>query len=277
MSIKNSIEDFLIQTYQLKYNGDFITHPLNVVQAIKSLIGINPKKPNQLLFDFIPKYLIEFQLQKTAEKEVIQVEYFASMINLEILLKDKKYKEAKNEILRLLQVSTGEPILELLILTSLQNQSQLPLINSIYRSVKFCNGREVKSAIMFMLDALSTKIAVNEKLSNVQLIHYSASIIEITNTQFVRNDEIQNELQLVDYPTIYSKINKQNPSNLSEKLIENGREYLLTIINETPSILNDIQNILILDSIRMILRHRQSNEFDNQIHFASNLIEKSIG
>jgi hypothetical protein len=277
MSIKNSIEDFLIQTYQLKYNGDFTTHPLNVVQAIKSLIGINPEKPNQLLFDYIPKYLIEFQQQEIDDKEVIQVEYFASMINLEILLKEKKYKEAKNEILRLLQVSTGEPILELLILTSLQNQCQLPLINSIYRSVKFCNGRDVKYAIILMLHVMETKVLANENLKNIQLIHYSATIIEIENTQFVRNNEFENELKLLDYHQIYGKINKQNPSNLSEILIEKGREYLLTFIDENPSILNDVQNILILDSIRMILRHRPSNKFDNQLRFASDLIEKSIG
>ena len=105
------------------------------------------------------------------------------MINLEILLKDKKYSEAKTEIIRLLQVSTGEPILELIILVHLQNIHVLPFLNSVYRAVKFCNGKDVKIAVLLMIDILQDNITLNENLSEIQLIDYITHINEIQNTK----------------------------------------------------------------------------------------------
>ena len=87
MSLKNIIENHLIYAYSLEFNGDNFYHPIRVVQAVKSLIGIDPKIPNERLLNWIPTYLDQFQSKKNDDKKESKVEFFASMINLKILLK----------------------------------------------------------------------------------------------------------------------------------------------------------------------------------------------
>lgn len=276
MSIKQIIEKQLIECYSLENNGNSIYHPIRFIQASKSLIGINPSEPNQILINWNADYIDQFKVKPNLEPEISNVEYFASMINLEILLNEKKFKESKEEILRLLQVSTGEPILELLLIYSIKDLVQLPPILSIYRSVKFCSGIEVKYAILLALELLkSNKISIKD-LSKTQLIDIFTSIIEIKNTEFIRNEEIFNKLTLVDR-SIFHELNLiKIKSEFAEKLIEKGRGVLLDIINENEKILTKRENILILDSIRIILRYRNSNENDYLLNYASHLIENNI-
>lgn len=277
MSIKTEIENYLIRSYKLNYSDEIIYHPLKIVQSVKSLIGINPEIPNKKLLEFIPKYLASFKKNDSQNDEIVQVEYFASMINLEILLKEKKYSEAKTEIIRLLQVSTGEPILELIILVHLHNIHVLPFLNSIYRAVKFCNGKDVKIAILLMIEILQEISTLNENLSEIQFIDYITHINEIQNTKFIRNDEFNNEMQKIDYQFIYTKFETNNKSKLGEKLIKNGRKELLEFVNENSTLSFNYENIIILDSIRTFLHYRKSNEFDFLIYYASNLLEENIG
>ena len=277
MSIKTEIENYLIRSYKLNYSDEIIYHPVKIVQSVKSLIGINPEIPNKKLLEFIPKYLSSFKKNESQNDEIVQVEYFASMINLEILLKEKKYSEAKTEIIRLLQVSTGEPILELIILIHLHNIHVLPFLNSIYRAVKFCNGKDVKIAILLMIEILQEISTLNENLSEIQFIDYITHINEIQNTKFIRNDEFNNEMQKIDYQFIYTKFETNNKSKLGEKLIKNGRKELLEFVNENSTLSFNYENIIILDSIRTFLHYRKSNEFDFLIYYASNLLEENIG
>lgn len=275
MSLKDSIEENLIQCYHKEYSGNVLTHPIKIAQSLKSLIGINPEKPNQILIEYIPKYLDKFPEKQSNNEEIIQVEYFASMINLEILLNEQNYSKAKNEVLRLLQVSSGEPILELFLNNFLNSPLILPVINSIYRSVKFCNGREVKNALLIILEILEEY--QNEELTALHHLDYSSQLLEISNTKFIRNEKIQNELQKIDYPQLYKHFNNQQKSNLGIEFIKKGREFILEIVNENPSILENDKNIILLDSVRTLLRYRKDTEFDNLIHFVAQKIEYSIG
>lgn len=273
MSIKQKIEKQLIECYSLENNENSIYHPIRFIQASKSLIGINTLEPNEILINWSANYINQFKVKPNLEPEIPNVEYFASMINLEILLNEKKFDKSKDEILRLLQVSTGEPILEILIIHSIKDLVQLPTILSIYRSVKFCNGIDVKNAILLALELLKSNEISIKDLSKTQLIDIFTSIIEIKNTEFIRNEEIINKLNLIDL-SIFHELNLiKIKSEFTKKLIEKGRGVLLDIINENEKILTKKENILILDSIRIILRYRNSNENDNLLNYASSFIE----
>ena len=276
MSLKNIVEKYLINTYSLDYNDDNYYHPIRIVQAAKSLIGINLTTPNKKLLDWVPNYLDQFENRDLLIKDDQKIEFYASMINLEILLKEKKFNQSRNEILRLLKVSTGEPILELLIFNSFSNLITLPFIFSIYRSVKFCNGQNIKYAILLAIDILEKNKGININLSKLQKLEIICYLIEISETQFIRNDEIQFELKKIDYSILKNDFEMKKKSKLYLLFLKYGREYLLKLIDLNTNILKEPRNLLIMDSIRILLRYRKSKENDNLLYYASTLIEEKI-
>jgi len=277
MSFKEKIEDYLIQTYQLEINSNIRFHPVRIVESMKSLIGIEPQNPNSLILNYFPVYLNDFKVKSKTDSEIEQVEYFASMINLELLLKENKFEESRAEIKRLLQVSTGEPILELLLLIYLKEVVILPNLLSIYRSVKFCNGREVKEAILLMVELIMEYQNLSPSLDKIHFLDYSTSLIEISQNSFIRDLEIKSVLQEIDYDNIYSKIRFNGETELGIELINSGRNQILEVINKYPELIENNKNIILLDSIRTILRFRTTGEYDNQLHFAVNELEGISG
>ena len=96
------------------------------------------------------------------------------------------------------------------------------------------------------------------------------------NTKFIRNEEITNEINSIDFSIFIEIIQEQNYSELTDRLIGNGRGVLLKIINENDDILNKPENLLILDSIRIILRYNNSAEYDKVLCFSSKIIENKL-
>ena len=198
------------------------------------------------------------------------------MVNLEILLKENKYNQAKEEAFRLLQVSTGEPILELLIQISIFDKINLPIMNSIYRSVKFCNGKGIQTAILFAIEQLKSNNQSKIKRSNFHKLEIVSNILEITQTRFIRNDKIQSEISFLDNSELMNEFIGIENSKLNDILINQGRKYILQLIIDNDNLLNSSKNILIMDSIRTILRYRDSTNYDIPLNYASSLIENFI-
>tara|TARA_B100001029_G_C15031073_1_gene436984 strand:- start:438 stop:1271 length:834 start_codon:yes stop_codon:yes gene_type:complete len=277
MSLKEKIEDYLIQTYDIEFDCGIQFHPIRIVESMKSLIGIEPQKPNKLILNYFQTYLNDFKIKYKTDTEISQVEYFASMINLEILLQKNKFDQSRIEIQRLLQVSSGEPILEILLLLYLKDINLLSCLFSIFRSVKFCNGRNIKQAIFLMLDIIEEYQKSDKIFNKLHYLDYSTSILEISQNTFIRDVEIKNILQKIDYKMIYNKIRFYKKTKLGEDLIENGRSRILDYINKHPDILKNNKNILLMDSIRTILRYRKSSEYDNHLHFSVSELELNDG
>tara|TARA_S200000501_G_C20858358_1_gene758626 strand:+ start:144 stop:965 length:822 start_codon:yes stop_codon:yes gene_type:complete len=273
MSFKEDIENYLIKTFKIKYYRGSQFHPNLIVESLKSLFGLNPQKGNKIILDYLPKYLNKFEENNESDISVENVEYFASMINLEILLKENNFDESRNEIKRLLQVSTGEPILELFIIIYLKNITLLPNLFSVYRSVKFCNGRNVDEAIFLMLNFAEKNHKTTNNLSKIFFLNYSTSILEISQNIFIRDLEIKNILQEIDYKMVNNQISANKKSDFGEELILNGRNQILDYINKNPKIIKNDKNILLLNSLRTFLRYRKSDEYDRQLHFAVNELE----
>ena len=81
---------------------------------------------------------------------------------------------------------------------SLQDITTLPIIHSIYRSVKFCNGHEVKTAILLAIDLLKLNKVKITHLSKFQKLEIQSNLIEVSNSQYIRNDDIQSEINGLD-------------------------------------------------------------------------------
>ena len=90
----------------------------------------------------------------------------------------------------------------------------------------------------------------------------------ISKNTFIRDADIKYKISKLDMKSIERKVGSDKKTKLGEKLIVEGREYLLTLIEENPLIIESDENILLLDSIRVLLRYRNSTKNDNQIHFA---------
>ena len=268
MSVKEKIEDYLNNSIYIDYNDDIQFHPIRILEAMKSLYGIDPNKSNTVIYNNFSSYLNNFQINNTFKLEIETVDYFASMINLQILLDKKKFTEAKSEIQRLLQVSTGEPIFELLIITYLDEIYLLPHLISIFRISKFCNGHNINDKLLFIVDLIEKYQDNKENLKYLNYLNYFTTIVEVSKNTFIRDQDIKYKISKLDMKSITRKIRSEKKTKLGKKLIIEGREYLLTLIKENPLIIESDENILLFDSIRVLLRYRSSTKNDNQIHFA---------
>ena len=99
------------------HNGGWENHPLRVVQAVKSLIGINISSPNIKLLTWVKEYLVT--LEGRAKSELMfkfgELEETITTHSLEIAIKEGDEELTFSHLEQLSRVSDGRPILEFLL------------------------------------------------------------------------------------------------------------------------------------------------------------------
>ena len=191
-------------------DNDLINHPIRFAEASKSLIGLNLKKPNLNILNFINTFKFE---SKNDKKEVSQSIFeTVSIYQLEDSILNGSTHDIPKILDSLLQLSDGRHILEFLIEISLgKSEKSLILIWAIYKSMNFIGYNDryiVKNALEVACEALVvddnqlpfSKETIDLKEIDFQLIHSDRDlhvlgvIYEIYNFDFIRKDLIQNKL-----------------------------------------------------------------------------------
>ena len=260
---------------------DLELHPIRLVQASKSLIGLNLDKPNEKLINFTSIYLesfnnpqYDFNLNSSDDLNPVVTIYD---LERAFFSKDKELVLKLFNQLKL--VSSEVHILEYLIEISLkQSGKSFLLIWSLYRSILFLSNKDSNQFINLATDIIlsdnfeDTSIsgqAVNiNDVINYQLSFYSidlyAHLLEAYNSDLIRLSKIKVLIDsFITRKFKNCEANKFNMDNevLFPDLLISGRKELLQFL-ETKDIMElNPELIMLLDSIRAIFRF-----LDNQNH-----------
>ena len=287
------IEKQALESLTYKAN-DFLKHPVRLIQASKSLIGLDLDNPNKKLLKFNSDYLDNNKYQKFDNRNFI-VNDLNEVINIHDLEqaflhndKDKVF-EVLNHVSK---VSSSLHILEYFIEISLRQSGQSFLtIWSIYRTIFLINEKDIKFFLNLSIDAiLSDKfcfersavgIGIDYNIINCSKLSISdidliSHLLEAYNSNLVRHHKIK--------PLIAVMINKEFSFNKENTLIEinfkypelfnKGRSWLLNFINDIDNNNINIDLILFLDSIRCLFKFLNKNDYKLICNHFERLVKK---
>ena len=264
------IEKQILHSLKIKLKNSEL-HPIRLIQASKSLIGLNLDKPNQKLIKYNSHYLDRFNNKKyyldlNYQQSLGEV---VSIYDLEQSFLDRDRKTVLNVLQQLSLVSSEMHILEYLIELSLkQSGKSFLIIWSLYRSILFLNSYDSNLFLNLATDIIledefenfspsSSNLEFNIHKVSIDHIDLYAHLLEAYNSNLIRSFKIKSLItsfinrKINNYKTINFNIN--NKIKYTD-LLNNGRYWLLNFINQ-----QDIKNInadliLFLDSIRCLFR-----------------------
>ena len=273
------IERQALQSLTYKTNN-FLKHPIRLIQASKSLIGLDLDNPNTKLLKFNSDFLNNIDYQTVKIKDCLNnnIKEVISIYELEEAFINNNKAKILGELNQLAKVSSSLHILEYLIEISLKQSGQSFLIIwSIYRTIFFIREKDIKFFLDLSIDAiLSDKFCLEENIKldiDYNIITYSklsvsdidlfAHLLEAYNSNLVRYDRIK--------PLISIMINKKFSYDKNNILIEidfkypelfnKGRSWLLDFINNIENNNITIDLILFLDSIRCLFKFLNKNDY----------------
>ena len=226
-------------------------HPVRVIQALKSLIGIDIDNPSRLLIEWGDEYLnsigklpqnyYSYSIKKSKETIVL------SDIGEYILSKD--YDKCIEELQDLCTVSDGNQIFEFLIEFSCSyNKSAVPFIWSASRTNIF-----LKNKYTYHLLLMSVKAILDDTLKSKGLIgRFEESCIfeSIKQGVLTRQNKINKYLA-------GSNLNFDLDVNFSKSSIDvigKGRIAILDYLNSLEINCITKEMVLFLDGCRMVLK-----------------------
>ena len=282
------IENGIIDLLKVKFK-QFDPHPIRVIQASKSLIGLNLKEPNMKLLDFISIYMEEFDgpfhyLPFDYNKDLNEV---ISIRDLEeaFLIKDRG--NILDMFYQLSLVSSESHILEYLVEISLkQTGKSFLFIWSLYRSILFISNKDSKLFLNLAIDAIlsdefislpnndikhkedfeswHSRIIKLDCLSLEKLDLYS-HLLEAYNSDLIRISKIKDLIKnLIFNSNKFECISHSSDGFFNDKythFLSKGRYWLLDFLNEQDQQTITPNLIIFLDSIRSLLRFSDKNDY----------------
>jgi len=263
--------------FAVNYNG-WEKHPLRVVQAVKSLIGINTSSPNTNLLGWVKEYSSMLEVRPKSELmfKFGELEETISSHSLEMAIKSGNSKLAFSHLEQLNRVSDGRPILEILLELSVQQSGKSFLfILSALRSNLFLANKKITALLMLctqsILDDSFEKWGLNpDNLAFESTFELNCQVLQCHHEDLVRLIKIKPWL-----PTISEIINNAgdfDPVNDPLIILSIGRQGILNSIDRLE--LNTItpEIILALDAYRSALKVTPEHAKDI-VHATSMYIE----
>ena len=267
------IENQIIDTLEIKFNR-FDFHPIRLIQASKSLIGLNLKQPNTDLLYFNNLHIKENK--NNLIKDTVSIDLKPNEVitvhDIEQALIKGDRKVALGMLSQLSLVSSNLHILECLIEISLKQTGKSFLsIWSLYRSIFFLN-QEISnsflslSADIILLDTFEDLSHIDSDF-NVDIILYDglssefldlySHLLEAYNSDLIRGSQIKSLIKdMVFRKTNNIKLDKFEETNHIDypDLLNSGRFWLSEFLSKIDKQKFTIELILFLDSIRCLFR-----------------------
>ena len=260
--------------------ADFLKHPIRLIQASKSLIGLNLDEPNQKLLKFNSSILKNNNYKSIKPKNFKndEIKEVISMNNLQAAFINNDRDKVIDELCQLSKVSSSLHILEYLIEISLkQTGKSFLIIWSIYRTIFFINQKDIKFFLDLSVDSIFLdKFSLSDFDSlpiNNNIISYSnlsindidlfSHLLEAYNSNLVRS----NKIQVLISNIINKKFNYNQKDCLIEfdfkypQLFNKGRSWLLDFFNDIDGDNITIELILFLDSIRCLFKFLSKEDY----------------
>ena len=278
-SMKSRMDDLFIFSSQVPYG---FKHPLRVVQASKSLIGINLENPPRNLLkwldnyvkDFKPNFNPPFPLDQNMSLETI------TYTHLENLILHKKKSESKIYLTHLLQVADPVHIAEFLMeLSAQQTPGSLLFCWSAFRSLQFLGDKDGYPILYHCLSNIIKEIS--DEKNNTKLLLEGGELychqFQIRKTDIIRKNKIIPHLDKM-IRTIKQGLNQTYsfniPKALGDSINKEGEKGILSYLAKLK--MEDISSelILLLDAIRSALKFSDNLEDPVLLSIFNNFREK---
>jgi len=242
------------------HNDGWDCHPLRVIQAVKSLVGINITYPNSKLLEWVKEYSSKLEVRPKSELmfNFSELEETITINSLEIAIKEKESKLAFSHLEQLSRVSDGRPILEFLLeLSAQQSGKSFLFVLTALRSNLFLDSQNITALLMLstqsILDDSFEKWGLDpNNLDFESTFELNCQILQCYHQDLVRFIKIQPWL-----PKISEVIkNNEDIGNIEDPLniLSLGRQGLLDYIDKVDLHMIKPEMILMLDAYRSALK-----------------------
>ena len=153
-TLKEHMDMLFTFVSKVAYTSD---HVLPIIQASKSLIGMDIDNPPRNLLKWLEQYIQNFQPIYTVPENKMDdsLEGVLTTYELESLIKGGKIKDSKIYLIRILQVADPRHIMELFLEISLEHSLNAALFCwSAYKSIKHMNVEDSRRLLFITLDCL---------------------------------------------------------------------------------------------------------------------------
>ena len=165
---RKEIESLLIKTLYLKSNNSSSDyHPLRVMQALKSIMGLDVQMKVEPCLEWANNFISEYQeIEKTRMASFPKTSFdFVSIQNIYEAIKNKDEEKTLEEFEKLIIVSEGEHIMEFMLELSLQQSGRsFGLVWSAYRTMKFCGKENLLQLYQTIVNCLLLDNFENQKI-----------------------------------------------------------------------------------------------------------------
>ena len=152
--LKDRVDTMFSFASQVSYREN---HLLPVIQASKSLIGMNLEDPPQVLLKWLEKYMQDFQpdhqFSQSANAE--SAPEVLSVHHLEVLIANDKREESRNYLAHLIQSADPSYLMELLLEISFHHSIASSLFCwAAFKSIQFMDCNDSIGILYLSLDCL---------------------------------------------------------------------------------------------------------------------------
>lgn len=256
--MKSRLDDLFIFASQVPYEKK---HPLQVVQASKSLIGINLESPPRILLKWLEDYVKDFTPNFTPPSSSDQNSppETITYTHLGKLILNKKEMESNIYLNQLLQVADPRHIAEFLIeLGAQQSPGSFLFCWSAFRGIQFLGE---KNGYPLLYHCLSKLLDYGEgRKNNTRLLLRKYELychqFQIRKAAFIRENKIIPHLDKM-IQTIERELNQTDPPlipvNLKSNIKTKGEHGIISYLSTLK--LEDLSPdlILLLDALRSML------------------------
>jgi len=269
------VKEELLKLYKksLFPSEEYTYHPIRVIQAVKSIIGINIDKPIEGLLDFCKKYTDKYDFvdKVNYENKDLNFPAMVSYKNLEESLLNQNLEKTYSNIYYLTTVSEGMQVIEFLLEYSLKySKDSYPFIWSIYRMMLFADKNDIFKSLLLCADALIKSKPIMKfdygefddmqsiKWQNIQDNEFEliAVIFLIYHSKLIRKEIINKYIdKILELKDLQISYNKSTDSDVD-------RMWIHSYFRKLSS--NDIkvEDVLYYDSIRSVIKCINENNFN---------------
>ena len=269
------VKEELLKLYKksLFLSEEYTYHPIRVIQAVKSIIGINIDKPIVGLLKFCKEYTNQYNFIEKVNYENKDLDFPAmvSYKNLEESLLNKDLEKTYSNIYYLTTVSEGMQVVEFLLEYSLKySKDSFPFIWSIYRMLLFADKKDIFKSLLICSDVLIKSKALikfnYEEFDNMQSIKWK----RIQSNQFeqisiffsIYHSELIRKETINKYISKILCIKGLGISYDKSAGLDLDRVWIYSYFKDLSQKDIKVEDVLYYDAVRSVIKCANENNFN---------------
>lgn len=277
---KTALDKQFVCAINAKHIGNYRTHPLRIIQALKSIIGIDIQNPDEKLINWGKDYLEQFNPREKSELmlQFGDLQETITLDSIECALRKGDRSLSMSHLEQLSRVSDGRPILEFFLELSLkQNGSSFMFTWSAIRANQFLSNEHITALLILSVESIldddftevGNKIFTNNSVLSFENLCQS---MQIKSEDLIRNRMISPLLPDFD---IIANLNYSSARDIL-KTNDMSRKGILKYLSNHFEDAITPELILLLDCIRTALKTTSKELHQNIINTGNHYLRAHI-